>query len=59
MAYTRKTIDEYEIQGDYGQGFECVSTEATRASAKENLRLYRQNEQGILFRLIKKRVKKA
>lgn len=60
MAYTRKTIDEYEIQGNYGygQGFECVTTEETWKAAKEQLKCYRENEPGIPFKIVKKRVYK-
>jgi hypothetical protein len=59
MAYKRKTIDEYEIQGNYGYGygFECVTTEETRQAAKEQIRCYRENEPGISFRIVKKRIK--
>ncbi len=58
MAYIRKTYDEYEIQGDYGYGFECVTTESTWKEAKAQLRCYRENELGIAFRIQKKRIKK-
>lgn len=55
--YTRKTEDEWEIQGNYGQGWECVTTEVSRQLARDNIKLYRQNEPGIPFRWVKKRVK--
>jgi len=55
--YKRKTVDEYEIQGNYGQGFECVTTEETRAAAKEQLKTYRENEPQYSHRIVKKRVK--
>lgn len=44
MAYVRKTSDEFRILGDYGQGFEEVTAEATRAEAKARLKEYRENE---------------
>jgi hypothetical protein len=57
MAYKRKTRDEYEIQGDYGQGFECVTAEETWTGAREQLKCYRENEPGVAFRIKKVRVK--
>lgn len=56
MAYIRKTRDEYEIQGHYGYGFECVTTEETWRDAKMQIKCYRENEPGTAFRIIKKRV---
>ncbi len=44
MAYIRKTIDTYEVQGNYGQGWEMVTTEATYKEAKEQKKCYDQNE---------------
>ena len=37
---------EYEIQGNYGygQGYECLTTEATSAEALAQLKCYRENE---------------
>ena len=60
MAYVRKTMDEFEIQGYYGHqyGFEMVTTEGTRKAAKEQVRCYRENEPGIPFRIVKNRVKR-
>lgn len=55
--YRRKTYDEYQIHGDYGQGFEEVTAEATRKEAKTQLACYRENEPGIAFKIIKKRIK--
>ena len=57
MAYKRKTYDEWEIQGDYGQGYERVTTEATRMEALSQLRCYQTNEPMYSFRIKKKRVK--
>jgi len=57
MPYQRKTTDIYAIEGDYGQGFECVNTETTFAAAKKSVREYRQNEKGTAFRITKKRIK--
>ena len=58
MAYIRKTEDEYHVQGYYGSqyGWETVTTEETRAAAKEQIKCYRANE-NVPFRIVKKRVK--
>lgn len=56
MAYIRKTRDEWEIQGNYGQGWECVNTEDTRQGAKRSVKEYRDNEH-YPFKLVKKRIK--
>ena len=55
--YIRKTEDIYEIQGAYSYGYECVSRETTYSDAKTNIKLYRENEKGVHFRIVKKRVK--
>lgn len=59
MAYKRKTCDEYQIQGYYGNiyGWEEVCSEATFNEARQTLREYRDNERGISFRIVRKRVK--
>jgi hypothetical protein len=44
MPYTRKTHDEYDIEGNYGQGWEVVTTEETYRAAREQLKCYRENE---------------
>ena len=54
--YKRKTVDEFEIQGHYGQGWECVTTEETRKEARAQLRVYNDNE-AYPHRIIKKRVR--
>jgi len=43
--------DEYDIEGDYGFGWEMVTCEATFAEARERVREYRDNEPGIRFRI--------
>lgn len=57
MAYTRKTSDEYEIQGNYAHGWEEVTSEDTRKEARERLKEYRENERGTAFRIVKRRVR--
>jgi hypothetical protein len=56
MAYQRKTRDEYELQGNYGQGWECLTTEDTRADIRARLREYRENEGGD-YRVLTRRVR--
>lgn len=57
--YKRKTRDEWQVVGNYGygHGYECVDTLDTRSAAKESFRLYRENERGVSFKIVKKRVK--
>lgn len=59
MGYTRKTKDEFEVQGNYGygHGFECVTAEETKPEARKRLKEYRENEPGIPFKIVKKRVR--
>ena len=59
MAYIRKTEDEYDILGDYGQGLELVTCETNYKDTREQLKIYRENEPGIGFTYKKHRVKKA
>ena len=56
MIYKRKTKDEWEIQGNYGHGWEMVTVEETWKEAKAQLRVYRENEPQYRHRAIKKRV---
>ena len=35
---------EFDIQGNYGQGWETVTCEETLAAAREQLACYRENE---------------
>ena len=57
--YQRKTRDEYEIEANYGQGWEVVTTEETYKAAKERQAEYYRNEQGVPFRIVFHRVKIA
>lgn len=53
---TRKTRDEYVIQGNYGYGWEDENCEDTREDARRSLREYRENGLGA-YRLIVRRVR--
>lgn len=55
--YKRKTRDEYQIHGDYGQGFEEVCAEDTYKAARAQLKCYRENEPQYRHRIIKRRVR--
>ena len=59
MSYERKTVDEFQIQGDYGQGFEVVTYEETWKEARAQARCYRANEPSTSFRIRKVRVPKV
>lgn len=43
MAYQRKTRDRWDIETNYGQGWEVENSEYTRADAKRSLREYKEN----------------
>lgn len=58
MAYTRKTRDEYTIQGHYGFfGWEDIDCHDTHKEARASLKTYRESEPQYQHRLIKRRVK--
>ena len=54
MAYKRKTMDYWELQGNYGLGFECLTASDSRQEIRDNLKEYRENEGGS-YRIVKKR----
>lgn len=41
----------WEVQGDYGQGYEMVTTEDTKQQALDTKRVYEENEPGTPFRV--------
>lgn len=57
--YIRKTEDEFQIHGNYGFGFELVTCEIKWSLAKSTVKDYRDNEPGIRFKIVKKRVPKT
>ena len=57
MVYKRKTRDVFEIQGDYGNGWETVCAEETLSDAKKQLRCYDENETNYPHRIKRCRVK--
>lgn len=56
MAYTRKTQDEYSIQGYYCHGWEEVTVEETWKEAKAQVKCYRENEP-YSFRIVKRKIR--
>lgn len=60
-AKPRKTEDIWTVQGNYGHGhgWEDLTSETTRAEAKQRLKEYRDNEPGVSHRLVKQRIKKS
>lgn len=49
--YKRKTQDIWNVQGNYGFGWETVTAETTYREVRARLREYRENEPGTSFRL--------
>lgn len=45
MAYKRKTRDRWDIETNYGYGWEVENSEYTRGDAKHSLQEYRENLQ--------------
>lgn len=57
MAYIRKTVDEWTLQGNYGQGWEDLTSEEHYSEIRQRLKEYRENEGGI-YRVRVHRVRK-
>lgn len=51
MAEKKEPVLGYDIEGNYGQGWEAVTAENTRAEALATKRTYEENEPGIPFRI--------
>ena len=47
---------EYEVQGNYGFGWERLTTEENRADAERQLHCYNENEPGTAHRIRRIRV---
>jgi len=52
----RTTEDEYTVQGNYGCGWEDLTTEPTARLIRQRIKEYRENQPGT-YRWIKRRVK--
>jgi hypothetical protein len=57
MSYTRKTRDEFEVQGNYGHRWEVLTIDETLEESEAILKDYRDNEPSFPHRIVKKRVK--
>lgn len=56
IMYIRKTYDEWTLQGNYGYGWEDLTSEDSSKEIRERLKEYRENEGGS-YRIICRRVK--
>ena len=56
MAYKRKTRDRWDIETNYGYGWEVENSEYTWREARQSLREYRENV-GAAVRVVKRREK--
>lgn len=62
MAYQRKTIDRWDIETNYGYGWDTENSEYNRADARRSLREYRENLEAsgkCLVRMVKRRERVA
>lgn len=60
LAYQRKTRDRWDIETNYGYGWEVENSEYNRVDAKRSLREYRENSESYgkcAVRMIKRREK--
>ena len=58
MGYVRKTRDRWDIESNYGYGWDVECSEYTRKEAKEQLKCYRENVDAFgrgVTRLVKRR----
>ena len=55
--YQRKTKDVFELQGNYGCGWECILEEDSIKEAEKQLLYYEKNEFQYPHRIKKRRVK--
>lgn len=46
MSYTRKTRDRWDIETNWGYGWEVENSEYTREDARRSLKEYRENSAG-------------
>lgn len=52
-----KYIYEYEVQGNYGYGWDMLTTEDNMQAAREQKKCYDGNERNVPHRIIRRRVK--
>lgn len=56
MTYKRKTQDEFQIWGNYGQGFEELTAESSHIEARNRIKEYRQNQPEGAYKIVIKRI---
>lgn len=54
MTYIRKTVDRWDIETNYGYGWETENSEYTLKDAKRSYKEYKENASGAV-RMIKRR----
>lgn len=57
MAYIRKTVDRWDIETNYGYGWETECSEYTWKEAKQTYKEYKENL-SCAVRVVKRREKK-
>jgi len=57
MAYKRKTKDYWDLEGNYGQGWEVLTAADTFKEIRQYRKEYRENEPGTPLRIKKRREK--
>ena len=59
MAYVRKTYDQYDIETNYGYGWEVECSESTLQEARQTKKEYIENARGLIgIRIRKRRIRK-
>ena len=58
MAYQRKTIDFYELHGDFGYGLEFICAASNWKEAKADKKAYLENDRNVSNLIIKKKREK-
>lgn len=60
MAYVRKTVDRWDIETNYGYGWEIEDCEYTKTEARKRLKEYQENScDRFSVRLVKRRERKV
>ena len=55
MTYVRKTRDVFDVQANYGQGWEDETSEFTHKEARDQIKSYRENGVNVPMRIKKSR----
>ena len=56
MAYQRKTRDECDLLGNYGDGWDRLVTEDSYSEIKKRYREYVENQPVIPYKIVKHRI---